>query len=152
MEGTAKVFDAVDDMGTDGGGGMRCCSSTPTIRLSPRAQIVKEKKTYPTDLNSSPSESQVPPSKDALPTPAQLLNRPPPPPSSPRSHGASTTCASWAASCSRPALAPSCLRRSLISYGLEAVAPKIVVFLKLEEIALDAGEKQAKGYTSAVDW
>jgi len=52
MEGTAKVF----DIGTDGGDGMRCYSSTPTIRLSPRAQIVKEKKTYPTasDPNSSP--------------------------------------------------------------------------------------------------
>ena len=62
MEGTAKVFDAIDDMGTDGGRGMRCCSSTPTIHLSPEAQIVKEKKTYPTDPNSSPSESQVPPS------------------------------------------------------------------------------------------
>jgi len=46
MEGIVKVFDAVDDMATDGRGGIRCCSSTPTIHLSPRAQIVK-KKTYP---------------------------------------------------------------------------------------------------------
>jgi len=47
MEGTAKVFDAVHDMGTDGGGGMRCCSFTPTIRSSPRVQIVKGKKNIP---------------------------------------------------------------------------------------------------------
>ena len=31
MEGTVKMFEAVDDMGTDGGGGMRCCPSTPTF-------------------------------------------------------------------------------------------------------------------------
>ena len=33
---------------------------------------------------------------------------------------------------------------SLVSQGLEAVSPKIVLFLKLEEIALDVGEKRVK--------
>ena len=70
IEGTAKAFEAIDDVGREGGGGMRCCSSTAIIRVSPRAKIVNKIKTYPTDPGLSPSESQVPPSLDAPPTPA----------------------------------------------------------------------------------
>ena len=76
----------IEDVGTEFGGGMRCCSSRTIIRVSPRAKIVKKKKAYPTDPKSSPSESQVPPSQDAPPTPAQHLDRPPPLPSLPQSH------------------------------------------------------------------
>ena len=113
MEGTAKAFEAIDDVGREGGGGMRCCSSTTTISRKSHSEIRKEKKIYP-GLKSSPNESQVTPSQDAPPTPAQLLDRPPPLPSSPQSHDASTAFASWAASCPRPALAVSHLCRSLI--------------------------------------
>jgi len=92
-------------------------------------------------MNSSQSKSQVPPSQDA---PAQFLDRPPPPPSSPQSHNESTACASLAASCARPDLGVSHLCRSLVSWGLAAIAPKIVPFLRLRWM----WEKQA----SVADW
>jgi len=47
MEGTATAVDAVNDnavLGTKGGECRRCRSSTSTIGMSPRAQIVKKKK------------------------------------------------------------------------------------------------------------
>ena len=76
-EGTAKQCNVVEDLGTEVGGGVRCCSSTATICLSPRAKIVNKNKlkAYLTHPKSSLSESQAPPSQDAPPTPPQLLDR-----------------------------------------------------------------------------
>ena len=66
LEGIAKACNA-EDAGTEVGGGMRCRSSTTKIRVSPRAKIVKKKKkAYSTEPKSSPSESQVPPSRMLL--------------------------------------------------------------------------------------
>jgi hypothetical protein len=69
-----------------------------------------EDKTYPINPNSS----QAPSSQDAPPSPALLLNRPPPLPSSPQFHDAPTACAPWVASCPRSALMESRICRSLI--------------------------------------
>ena len=46
MEGTAKAFEAIDDVGREGGGGMRCCSSTTTISRKSHSEIRKEKNIY----------------------------------------------------------------------------------------------------------
>ena len=49
IEGAANAFEAVDYgavLGTEGGGGMRCCSPTTIICMSRRAQIVKTKNIY----------------------------------------------------------------------------------------------------------
>lgn len=66
MEGTADALDAVEDgaeVGIDGGG-MRRCSST-AICICMRCK--KKKKTYPTESNRFPVESQVPPSPEVPP-------------------------------------------------------------------------------------
>ena len=100
MEGTATAVNAVKDgavLGTEGGEDRRCRSSTTTIGMSPRGQIVKKKKH--TQLIRTPQTTP--------PIPAELLNGPPLLLPSHQPHNASTICESSAASCPRPALAVS---------------------------------------------
>ena len=147
MEGTTNPVDNGAVAGPQGGGGIRCFSST-RIRTEPQEKQNPKKK-YPTDPYSSPTEFEVLPCQDVPLIPLPLPDCSQPPLSSLRPYDASTISASWAASYPRPALAV--VGPCQVGSGGRSSKDSFVLGVGKDQVQY-GGEAGKGAYISMIEW